>query len=226
MRGQPFRGLGRDVDAAPFLEALRATGMIGGGVERSDEETGLLEAYRARQGQLTEAATAAAKEKMRDALVRLMPSATVRRQGDEFEVEFKDAMGSNQFITIKITDSTLPETEAGFDLTGFGTAEYAIEAWNELGLDTRPIVSKPRCYVWAGDGLEIVAANNPFEGPKGKEGESALGTQGYLSYVGIRGRSDRVKKAVAAIKKYAKKGDGGHGEFIGGSLPFIGFPEE
>jgi len=212
-----------EVDASSFLETLRQSGLIEPGArqgEQSPEEAAMLEEHRAKKGTLIEAFAKADKEKVRIVLSRLMPSAKVTTRGDEFEIEFRDDAGSNQILTVKVTDSTLAQREAGFDLTSFEPPEKAIEAWNELGLDTRPIYAKDRCFVWAGDGLEIVAANNPFVGPPIKVGETALGHSGYASYMGIRGKKTRVAQAIRVIKKY-----GNYKEFEDGVLSFIGFPE-
>lgn len=219
MKGQGFGISGAcEVDAAPFLKRLQESGMIAR-LERSPEEALLLAKHRKKLTQLNEAAALSAKERTRVVLSRLMPSATVTAKGDEFEVEFKDDDGANQVVAFKIMDSTVAEKEAGFDLTYFGD-EKAIDVWAAMGLDTKPVVSKERSFVWVGDGLEVVASNNPFVGPPLKVGESAIGKKGYAGYIGVRGKKARVAQAIKAIKKY-----GDYKEFVDGVLAFIGFPE-
>ena len=70
-------------------------------------------------------------------------------------------------------------------------------------------------YWWKGPGISIVTGNNPITGeymsPDRRENE-----KGFALYVGLEGDPDKVKEAVAMIKKIgSSKGESkGKREFI------------
>lgn len=93
------------------------------------------------------------------------------------------------------------KVDYGFDLTTFENAANFLTTLELSGLSTTPKKNSDGYFVWSGDGLEMVTANNPLTGEnddsrRGKE-------EGYASYMGITGEPEKVKKLVSQIKKVA-----------------------
>lgn len=108
----------------------------------------------------------------------------------------------------------------GFDTTDFGSAAKFQKIIDEFGLKPSKETKKAPggdyySYWWKGPGISIVTGNNPITGeymsPKNRDPE-----KGFASYIGLEGEEEKVKAAVAMIKKLgAYKGESkGKREFI------------
>lgn len=99
--------------------------------------------------------------------------------------------------------------EAGFDLTGFGTAknfERVLKA-NKLK-PAKAVIHKGtgwkyKVYVWKGKGVEIRTGNNPITGAY-SEPRNRPREQGYASYIGIKGEPMKVARLVRTIRQSTK----------------------
>jgi hypothetical protein len=89
--------------------------------------------------------------------------------------------------------------EWGFDLTFLGSEENTKKVWKSLGLKENPTKTWSGHIMWSRPGLDIVCTNNPFKEAKQR---GPIGKKGYCSYIGIRGKTADVKKAVSLINKY------------------------
>ena len=111
-------------------------------------------------------------------------------------------------IDIK-TGKELDQSKHGFDLGDIDVKDWS-KILKALGIKETPELTG-KGYQWKGPDILIVTGNDPISGnymnPKQREPEV-----GYLSYVGVEGKPEKVKKAVDMLKKYGSFKDESPGE--------------
>ena len=107
------------------------------------------------------------------------------------------------------TGKELDQSKHGFDLGDIDVKDWS-KILKALGIKETPELTG-KGYQWKGPDILIVTGNDPISGnyinPKQREPEV-----GYLSYVGVEGKPEKVKKAVNMLKKYGSFKDESPGE--------------
>jgi len=105
------------------------------------------------------------------------------------------------------SEASSGETEWGFDLSSFQSAEAFLKLLKMLGIsNTKPSKDSDKSgWTWSGPGISLTTGNDPISGERfGGHREPEVG---YASYIGMTGDADKVKKAADYIRKFGDPKD-------------------
>jgi hypothetical protein len=94
-------------------------------------------------------------------------------------------------------------TKWGFDKVDFGTAAAFAKVLAAAGISALQEPKRGHIgeFIWSGSGIEVVTGNNPITGEY-IDSAKRPPDEGYASYVGIEGNSDKVGAVVRAVKRH------------------------